>query len=398
MKIAFISSSNYKGGADLSAAKIFSLLKRTKIKTKFYLRFSEITKKNYNLVGSFYINLIRSLIFLPLKKILKEKDFSLNILPSKLLLSLKKENFDIINFHWLGSETISLQEIKKIKQPIIFTLHDQWIYQGGEHYFNFEKKKRNLIFKFINKYLKSLKIEILKNNNVFFVCPSKWMKKELKKNKYISEDRIEIIPYPINRKIFKPISQIKSKKFFKIHTKKKIGLFITATKIDDKRKGFDLLKNSLDLLGKNYLELLVVSSKNSNLDLKQKVHLKNFMKSEIQISKLINCSDFLLFPSRADNLPNVVLESLSCYKPVVAFDVGGLRDVIKHKFNGYLAKPFDIADFCKGIDFVSNNSKKLSKNISNDHNFKEYVDQNGITEKYLKFFQKINKHYESKSS
>ena len=390
MKIAFISNSNYKGGADLSALKIFKLLKKGKINIKFLIRFSKTNNRNQILIGNYYLNLFRSLIFLPLKNILKEKDFSLNIFPSRVIPILKKERFDLINFHWLGSETISINEIKKIKQPIVFTLHDQWLYNGGEHYFNFEKKNRSSLFIFINKYLKSLKSDIFKKNNIFFVCPSRWMKKELKKKINITDDRIATIPYPINRKIFRPASKAINKNFFNISTKKKIGLFITATNINDKRKGFDLLKISLDNLKKNYFELLLVGSKIQTLNLKQKFYSKNFINSETQVSKLINCSDFLLFPSRADNLPNVVLESLSCNKPIVAFDVGGLRDVIKHGFNGYLAKPFDTQDFCKGIDFVLANTKKLSKNISSDHSFKKFVEQKYILEKYIKFFNKIN--------
>lgn len=50
-------------------------------------------------------------------------------------------------------------------------------------------------------------------------------------------------------------------------------------------------------------------------------------------------------PSREDNLPNIVIESMTCGTPVAAFDVGGMRDMIDHRHNGYLAKPFDTA-FC----------------------------------------------------
>jgi glycosyltransferase involved in cell wall biosynthesis len=38
--------------------------------------------------------------------------------------------------------------------------------------------------------------------------------------------------------------------------------------------------------------------------------------------------------------------------PVVAFDIGGLSDIVEHMQTGYLAKPFDTADFARGIEWV----------------------------------------------
>jgi len=47
-----------------------------------------------------------------------------------------------------------------------------------------------------------------------------------------------------------------------------------------------------------------------------------------------------------------VVEPLSCGTPVVAFDIGWMPDMIEHKLNSYLAKPFDTSDLAAGIDRV----------------------------------------------
>ena len=44
--------------------------------------------------------------------------------------SLKK----IIHLHWLGDNTISIEEVGKLKDPVFWTLHDQWPFCGAEHY------------------------------------------------------------------------------------------------------------------------------------------------------------------------------------------------------------------------------------------------------------------------
>jgi glycosyltransferase involved in cell wall biosynthesis len=50
---------------------------------------------------------------------------------------------------------------------------------------------------------------------------------------------------------------------------------------------------------------------------------------------------------------------------VVAFDVGGIPDMIDHKKNGYLARPCDSKDLAEGISWVlsdENQWKSLSEN------------------------------------
>ena len=41
--------------------------------------------------------------------------------------------------------------------------------------------------------------------------------------------------------------------------------------------------------------------------------------------------------------------------PVAAFDIGGLKDMIEHRINGYLAKPYDTKDLAEGIRFCASN-------------------------------------------
>lgn len=58
----------------------------------------------------------------------------------------------------------------------------------------------------------------------------------------------------------------------------------------------------------------------------------------------------LLLPSRSEGLPLTVLESLSSGTPVVAFDVGGLSDVVESGRNGYLVPPSNIAELISALE------------------------------------------------
>ncbi|MEM2169185.1 MAG: glycosyltransferase family 4 protein, partial [Candidatus Bathyarchaeia archaeon] len=55
-----------------------------------------------------------------------------------------------------------------------------------------------------------------------------------------------------------------------------------------------------------------------------------------------NVCDVFLMPSRKyEGIPRVVLEAMAAGKPVIASDVGGVKDVIKEGQTGLLFKPGD---------------------------------------------------------
>jgi len=63
-------------------------------------------------------------------------------------------------------------------------------------------------------------------------------------------------------------------------------------------------------------------------------------------------ADVVAVPSRLDNLPQVATEAAACGRPVVAFDVGGLPDIVEHRRTGYLARPEDADDLARGLHWI----------------------------------------------
>jgi len=61
--------------------------------------------------------------------------------------------------------------------------------------------------------------------------------------------------------------------------------------------------------------------------------------SETALAALYNCADVFVFPSIQEGLGIVLLEAQATGKPVVAFDVGGVREALLQKASGLLVKP-----------------------------------------------------------
>jgi len=102
------------------------------------------------------------------------------------------------------------------------------------------------------------------------------------------------------------------------------------------------------------------------------------------MAAMYNLADVYVTPAIEDNLPNTVMESLACGTPVVAFNTGGLPDMVDHQQNGYLAEFKSAADFAAGINHIlysnkkdelsANARKKVMDNFTNEIVASKYMD------------------------
>lgn len=300
-------------------------------------------------------------------------------IPDKIASRVVSTKPDVINLHWINNGFMRVESLIKFRDmPVVWTLHDMWPFCGIKHYSSDDKRyiygylpenrpKNEAGFDF-NRWLWNRKNKVFKGlRNFTAVAPSNWMGECAKKSAMFHDKKIRIIPYGINQDIFKPEDQLVVKKGLGLPNNKKLVLFGAVNGLKDNRKGFDLLQAAIKLLvqKRNDVELIVFGSSkpNATFNMGCKLHIMGKIQDEEKISSIYNAADVFVVPSREDNLPNTVLEALSCGTPVVAFRIGGIPDMIEHKKNGYLAKPFEIQELADGIIYVLK-SKENWENLS----------------------------------
>jgi len=173
-----------------------------------------------------------------------------------------------------------------------------------------------------------------------------------------------IIPNGVDTEKFRPFSL---KEIFSLRNILKVNdkfVILYAGRMS-KEKGVHLLP-SIILRAENKIpniHLLVVGDGPLNKYIKnkfKKLNLLNYVSflgtfKHEDMPKIINSADVLLLPSLTEGLPLIIQEAFACEKPVVATNVGGVSEIVKHKENGLLVESGDIGGIVDSLYFLYKN-------------------------------------------
>lgn len=302
-----------------------------------------------------------------------------NWLPSGLHSQINKSNADIVHFHWIGSGMLSIREVSKIEKPIVWTLHDIWAFSGAEHYDDLQsphryeqaytRKNRPSGYSGfdIDRWTWNRKMKHWSDKELNIVTPSKWLANCARESSLFGSKNIQVIANGLDLDLYKPIPKEWVRQILNLpEDKKKYILFGAMSATSDERKGFKQLQKALKLVkGKDYHLLIFGSEGYDQINFGLPTTYMGRLNDDETLAMAYSAADVMVVPSLQDNLPNTAVEAVACGTPVVAFDVGGLVDIVDHRENGYLAKPYDPEDLAKGITWVladTDRVEMLSKN------------------------------------
>jgi len=382
MKIASLSTFDNQGGAARAAYRLHQGLNQIKVESwilsqsKFSQDPQVIGAKTSSGIEQAKTGLRLTLDQLPLKRYGKKTRqlFSPHWLPSQITEQVAQLNPDLLNLHWVSAGYLKIETLAKFQQPLVWTLHDMWSFTGGCHY-NQSCQKYTLACGAcpllgsskeadLSRRIWQRKQKAWANLNLTIVTPSRWLGDSAKASSLFGDRRVEVIPYGLDTSVFRPIEGQTARKLLKLPQDKQLVLFLSLNATSDQRKGFHLLQPALQQLSKSgwqdQLELMVVgaSQPENPPELGFKAHYLGMMRDDLTLALAYSAADVFVAPSIQDNLPNTVLEAIACGTPSVAFDIGGMPDMIKHQHNGYLARPFVVEDLAQGLAWVLEDSER----------------------------------------
>jgi glycosyltransferase involved in cell wall biosynthesis len=293
--------------------------------------------------------------------------------PDNLSRRIKELHPDILNLHWVNDGFMRIETLARFRQPVVWTLHDMWAFTGGEHYvsestrykegYSHRNRPDNETGLDVNRWLWRRKRKAWSRlRNMVIVTPSRWLARCARESVLFGDLRVEVLPNGIDHERFRPMDHTIVRRILGLPEDKKLILFGAGSATRDKRKGFHLLVDSLKRLEKESdpagYELVVFGSSSGDGVFAMNTHYLGKLHDEISMALVYAAADVFVAPSLEDNLPNTVLESLSCGTPVVAFNIGGMPDMVSHKTNGYLAAGFDTADLANGLLWVLNDADR----------------------------------------
>lgn len=220
----------------------------------------------------------------------------------------------------------------------------------------FKRKWIYLLLTFYEMFL------CLLSKKIFVVSPS--TKKDVNKQYKIEKNKIVIILNGLSLKTVRRKKKNKTRKLLYVGRlvprKNILELILIFRKIIEKDNSF-----KLSLVGdgeKMYIDKIKKIIKELNLDKNITLCGKVNDKKLVEIYKK---SDLFLFTSLVEGFWLVVLEAMSQWLPVVAYNISGVNDIIINNKNGYLIKKQDLEDFSKKVLRIFQNNKlygRLQKN------------------------------------
>lgn len=381
--LMFSPSYDLAGGAVIAANRLFHGLRAEGVDTKMLVGKSsfenDIVKElPHNLTG---------------EKILSRftGSLGLNYVHFYSTFNLPKHDFfkqaDILNFHTIHSGYFNYLSLPKLTQlkPAVYTLHDAWSFTGHcAVSFDCQKWKTGCgkcpypnnyppIKQDSTKIEWRLKKRAYSKSRITFVTPSKWLA-SLAKQSIIGEFDIQTIPYGLNTDIFEPLDANYCRAALGVPKGKKVLLF-GAMGLTEKGKGGDLLVKALNKMPvslKKSVVLLTLGQADEAFKNSIDMPIINlgYVSGDRMKAIALSAADIFIFPTRSDNHPCIVQESLACGTPIVSFNHTGVPELVREDITGYLAEPENADSFLQKImqlleeDTIRENMKKNCREIA----------------------------------
>jgi glycosyltransferase involved in cell wall biosynthesis len=330
---------------------------------------------------------------------------SVSMLPSRWAQAINRSDADVVNLHWVNSEMMSVEDIGRIRKPLVWTLHDMWAFCGAEHWAPDGPEARwRRGYDAANRAVEHRGMDVDRwtwerkrkawRKAMHIVCPSNWLARCARDSALMHEWSVSGIPNTLKVNVFKPYDRGFCRTALNLPPDRRIVLFGAIAGSEEPRKGYDLLlaglrhwaarQQACDILCTIFGE----SEPHPAPELPVTTRWMGFLHDDVTLALLYGAADVMIVPSRRENLVQTGVEAQACGCPVVAFDSTGLRDVVQHLTTGYLVEPFHVEGLVDGISYIlEDDAKRIDMGRAARERAVRLWSPSVVVPQYLKIYQ-----------
>lgn len=285
---------------------------------------------------------------------------------------------DIVHLHWICGGFLSIEEIGKIRKPLVWTLHDMWAFCGAEHLAEDTPQSRWRTG-YAMEQQDSGRFDIDRwawrrkrarwKMPMHVVAPSRWLARCARESELMRHWPVTVIPNPLDLANFKPTDRRAARRLLNLPEEGRLVLFGAIKGTQLPYKGWDLLGPALAAVAEAEPEVRAVifgqSRPATSPPLGIQIHWMGHLFDDFSLAALYSAADVLVIPSRQESFGQTGSEAQACGCPVVAFDATGLQDVVAHGETGLLARPYDSGELASCLLALLRNDSLRQQLASN---------------------------------
>ena len=378
MKVLTVNHSDSLGGAARAAYRIHRALRRSDIDSQMIVNHSTTGDPTVTAPSSAMHKLMARVgphvdaQLCRLQTVENPVHQSPACIPSSWLRRINASDADVVHLHWIGAETLSIEDVGKITKPVVWTLHDMWAFSGTEHYpandrwkagYHGHNRPAGERGWDMNRWAWRRKQKAWKRPMT--IAPvSSWLASCASESALMGAWPITPIPNTLDTDVWKPVDKRQARALLGIPEGAPVVAF-GAWGVSQPHKGRDLLQVALHALRSRDVDLRPIifgqMEPERPEDTGYTTRYLGHLSDDLSLRVVYSAADVMVVPSRVEAFGQTASEAMACATAVVAFDATGLRDVVEHRKTGYLARPFDAADLAEGIHWVLTDPARVAQ-------------------------------------
>jgi glycosyltransferase involved in cell wall biosynthesis len=298
---------------------------------------------------------------------------------TRALLNLPPRTPDVLHLHNLHNQYFDVRALPELSAavPTVLTLHDQWIVTGHcAHALDCTRWETGCgqcphldtypaVLRDSTHFNWRRKHDLVARSAVHVAVPSMWLYNLVSRSQMARAFKsLRLIRQGVDLNVFSPGDRVAARARLGVPTdlNKPVVMLLADSLRDGSWKGGAWVREALERflakpIGRDASLVAVGGTAGMEWDAKLPVRFVGAVHDDATMAACYRAADLFVHPSRFENYPNAIMESIACGTPVVATAVGGVPEQVRavdtvagHQATGALVPSYDAEGLAVAIE------------------------------------------------